>query len=150
MQAVRGAYFISDDRSLLDFDVIHGFLSGAYWAPGVPREIVERAAEHSQPFGLYLREDAGSLRQIGYMRVLTDYAAIGYVLDVFVLESFRGHGLGRWLVQTALAQPAFAGIRTWVLTTKDAQALYRTLGFTEAEAGRFMTRRVRQPWQIAP
>lgn len=149
MQAARDAFLISGDRSLLDFDVIHSFLENAYWAPGIPREIVERAAQHSQPFGLYLREDGGGLRQIGYMRLLTDYAAIGYVLDVFVLEAFRGQGLGRWLVQSVLADPALGGIRTWVLTTKDAHALYRTLGFEEAEPGRYMTRRVRQPWQMA-
>jgi GNAT superfamily N-acetyltransferase len=147
MQAVRGAYCISDDRARLDFDVIHGFLKDAYWAPGVPRAVVERAARHSHPCGLYLTGDADRPRQIGYMRVLTDHASIGYLLDVFVLEPFRGQGLARWMVETLLAEPCFAEIRTWVLTTKDAHALYRGLGFSEAEPGRYMTRRVVQPWQ---
>ncbi len=77
MHVVRDAYLVSDDRALLDFDVIHGFLKDAYWAPGVPREVVERAARHSHTLGLYLSDGADRLRQIGYMRVLTDYASIG-------------------------------------------------------------------------
>jgi GNAT superfamily N-acetyltransferase len=147
MRVVRDAYLVSDDRALLDFDVIHGFLQGAYWAPGVPRDVVERVARHSHPFGLYLAEEASRPRQIGYMRVLTDLAAIGYLLDVFVLEAFRGRGLARWMVEAVLAEPGFAEIRTWVLTTKDAHELYRGFGFVEAEPGRYMTRRVVQPWQ---
>jgi GNAT superfamily N-acetyltransferase len=147
MIALREGYLISDERSLLDFDVIHGFLKDAYWAPGVPRETVERAASHSHTFGLYLTEPADAPRQIGYLRVLTDYASIGYLLDVFVLEGFRGQGLALWLVEAALAEPSFAEIRTWVLSTGDAHELYRRYGFSEAEPGRLMTRRVRQPWQ---
>jgi len=150
MLAVRDACLVSDDRALLDFDVIHGFLKDAYWAPGVPRAVVERAARHSHPFGLYLKQDAGRVRQIGYMRVLTDYASIGYLLDVFVLEAFRCQGLARWMVEAVLAEPCFAEIRTWVLTTKDAHELYRGFGFDEAEPGRYMTRRVAQPWQAEP
>jgi GNAT superfamily N-acetyltransferase len=147
MRVVRDAYLVSDDRALLDFDVIHGFLKDAYWAPGVPRETVERAARHSHPFGLYLTEDADRRRQIGYMRVLTDYASIGYLLDVFVLEAFRGQGLARWMVDAVLAEPCFAEIRTWVLSTRDAHAFYRRYGFSETQAGDHMTRRVVQPWQ---
>lgn len=150
MHAVLDAYLISDDRALLDFDVIHGFLKDAYWAPGVPRAVVERAARHSHPFGLYLREDEDRVRQIGYLRVLTDYASIGYLLDVFVLEAFRGQGLARRLVEAVLAEPCFAEIRRWVLTTKDAHELYRRYGFSEPEPGRYMTRRVLQPWQDEP
>jgi GNAT superfamily N-acetyltransferase len=149
MQAHRDTYTISDDRSLLDFDMIHGFLKNAYWAPGVPRETAERAARNTEPFGLYIHGDAEAPSQVGFMRVLTDFASIGYLLDVFVLDGHRGQGLARWMVQTVLAEPRFAAIRTWVLTIKDAHALYRGLGFEEAEPGRYMTRRVAQPWQVS-
>jgi GNAT superfamily N-acetyltransferase len=147
MLAVRHGYLVSDERAQLDFDVIHGFLKDAYWAPGVPRETVERAARHSHPFGLYQTHEPDGLSQVGYMRVLTDYASIGYLLDVFVLEAFRGRGLARWMVEAVLAEPCFAEIRTWVLTTKDAHELYRSFGFSEVEPGRYMTRRIVQPWQ---
>jgi GNAT superfamily N-acetyltransferase len=142
----RDGYFISDNRALLDFDVIHGFLKSAYWAPGVPRETVENAARHSHPLGLYVKDDAARPRQVGYMRVLTDYASIGYLLDVFVLEAFRGQGLAHWMVDAVLGEPCFAEIRTWVLSTNDAHELYRRHGFSEAAD--YLTRRVLQPWQV--
>ena len=148
MRAIRDDYLISDDRALLDFDVIHGFLATAYWSPGVPRETVERAARHSQPFGLYRAEGSDRLHQIGYLRVLSDRAAIGYLMDVFVLEAFRGQGLARWMVETVLDEPDFAEVRTWVLATKDAHEFYRRYGFSEVEPGRLMTRRIVQPWQM--
>jgi GNAT superfamily N-acetyltransferase len=147
MHLVRDAYLLSDDRALLDFDVIHGFLKGAYWAPGVPRAVVEGAARHSHPFGLYLRDEADGLRQIGYGRVLTDYTSMAHLLDVFVLAGFRGQGLAQWMVGAVLAEPGFAEIRTWMLGTRDAHALYRRFGFLEVEPGRYMARRVLQPWQ---
>jgi GNAT superfamily N-acetyltransferase len=150
MHILRDAYLVSDDRARLDFDVIHGFLKDAYWAPGVPRAVVEHAARQSRPFGLYLTEDGARPRQIGYMRVLTDEASIGHLLDVFVLERFRGQGLARWMVGAVLAEPSFAAIRTWILGTKDAHEVYRRFGFSEAEPGRYMTRRVVQPWQAEP
>jgi GNAT superfamily N-acetyltransferase len=150
VRAIRDAWLLSDDRTLLDFDVIHGFLERAYWAPGVPRETVERAARHSHPFGLYLTESNGGLRQVGYMRVLTDTAAIGYLLDVFVLEAHRTQGLARWMIETVLAEPRLAEVRTWVLSTRDAHEFYRRYGFSEVEPGRLMIRRVVQPWQEPP
>src|SRR5881227_2487285 len=90
----RGEYSISTDRQRLDLDVIHGFLTRSYWAEGRSRDRVARAIEHSLPFGLY-HHDA----QIGFARVVTDYVVIAYLADVFVLEAYRGKGLGGWLVE---------------------------------------------------
>ena len=49
----RGAHEISTDLARLDFDVVHGFLTTSYWSPGIPRDVVERAARHSLAFGVY-------------------------------------------------------------------------------------------------
>lgn len=127
----RGAYLVSTDWGLLDFDVIHGFLKGAYWSPGIPRATVERAARHSLPFGLYHDPQGagGARKQIGYARVLTDYVGMAYLMDVFVLEPYRGQGLARWLVETMLAFPDFADVRVWLLRSRDACGLYESTGF---------------------
>ncbi len=109
MHAVRDGYLVSDDRSLLDFAVIHGFLTRSYWSPGIPRETVERAARHSLPVGLYRSAASNQQRQIGYMRLLTDFSVFAYVLDVFVLEDFRGQGLARWMVQDGAIRPGAPG-----------------------------------------
>jgi GNAT superfamily N-acetyltransferase len=120
----RDEFLISTDLARLDLDVIHGFLTRAYWSEGIPRAVVEQALKHSLSFGLY----AGT-QQIGLARVITDYATFAYVADVFVLEDYRGRGLGKWLMQTVRAHPELQGLRRWSLATRDAHGLYRQVGF---------------------
>lgn len=123
----RGQYRISTDQTQLDIKMIHGFLSeSSYWAAGRSIETVQRSIEHSLAFGVY--RDA---RQAGFARVVTDRATFAWLADVFVLDEFRGHGLGKWLVEVVLAHPELQGLRRWILATRDAHELYRKFGFTE-------------------
>jgi GNAT superfamily N-acetyltransferase len=131
----RGAFLISTNRERLSLDVVHGFLTTCYWAKGIPREIVARSIEHSLCFGIY--EDSGT--QVGFARVISDFATIAYVGDVFVLETHRSRGLGKWLMQCITRHPALQGLRRWILTTRDAHSLYSQFGFTPVKAPeRFM------------
>src|SRR5204862_202735 len=63
--------------------------------------------------------------------VVTDRATFAYLVDVYVLEAYRGCGLGRWLVSTILAHPELQGLRRWMLATRDARDYYRPLGFSD-------------------
>jgi GNAT superfamily N-acetyltransferase len=126
----RGDLVISTDRARLDLDVIHGFLTNCYWAKGIPREVVARSIENSLCFGIY----DGSGRQVGFARVISDFATIAYLGDVFVLESHRGQGLGKWLMQCIMQHPAVQGLRRWILLTRDAHGLYSQVGFTPISA----------------
>ena len=85
-----GRFLISTDRAKLDVDVIHGFLTRSHWAEGIPRETVTRAIEHSLCFGVY-----NGAEQVGFARVISDYATYAYVADVFILEPYRERGLGK-------------------------------------------------------
>lgn len=123
----RGEFEISTERARLDIATIHAYLSErSYWAQGRSRALVERSIEHSLPFGIY--RDG---RQVGFARVVTDYATFAWLADVFVLEEFRGRGLSKWLLEVICAHPELQGLRRWVLATKDAHGLYRRYGFTE-------------------
>jgi GNAT superfamily N-acetyltransferase len=133
----RGEYVISTDPSRLDVSAIHAFLTAAYWAEGVPIEVVRRSIEGSLAFGLYQGE-----QQIGFARVVSDYATFAYIGDVFVVEGFRGRGLARWLMEVIVGHPRLQGLRRWLLATRDAHGLYRTVGFTPLAAPeRWMERR---------
>ena len=131
----RDNYTISDDRTRLDIEVIHNFLSTvSYWAMGRSIEKVQRSIDNSLAFGLYRDE-----KQIGFARVVTDYATFVWLADVFVLDEFRGRGLAKWLVEVIVSHPQLQGFRRWVLATKDAHELYRRYGFAPLEdAGRWM------------
>jgi GNAT superfamily N-acetyltransferase len=121
----RGDYLISTDRSRLDVELIHRFLSqGTYWAQGRAREVVQRSIENSLPFGIYKGND-----QVAFARIVTDYATFAWVADVFVLPEHRGQGLSKWLMEVILSHPKLQGFRRWVLATKDAHSLYERFGF---------------------
>lgn len=122
----RGEFVISTDRGRLNLNVVHGFLTDCYWARGIPREVVARSIEHALCFGIYDGEGA----QVGFARVISDFATIAYIGDVFVLETHRGHGLGKWLMQCIMQHPALQNLRRWILTTRDAHGLYSDVGFT--------------------
>jgi GNAT superfamily N-acetyltransferase len=127
---LRDGFRISTDPALLDRALIHEFLRGSYWAPGIPRETVDRSIEGALCFGIY--EDAG---QVGFARIITDKATFAYVADVFVLESHRGRGLGVWLMEAVRAHPDLQGLRRWILMTRDAHGLYEKFGFRRLEDG---------------
>jgi GNAT superfamily N-acetyltransferase len=123
----RGDYLISTDRSRLNIELIHEFLSTTtYWAIGRAREVVQRSINNSLPFGIYQGND-----QVGFARVVTDYATFAWVADVFVLPEHRGRGLSKRLMEVILAHPELQGFRRWVLATKDAHSLYARFGFIE-------------------
>ena len=120
----RGEFEISTDRARLDFDVLHDFISRrSYWARGRSLDLIKRSVEHSLPFGVYQNG-----RQVGFARVVTDYATFAWLADVFVLEEFRGRGLSKWLLEVVCAHPELQGLRRWVLATRDAHELYRPFG----------------------
>jgi GNAT superfamily N-acetyltransferase len=141
----RGEFTISTDRERLDLDVIHGFLSTCYWAEGIPRQTVERSIRHSIPFGIYHQAAAGE-RQVGFGRVISDQATFAYLADVFVLEEYRGRGLGAWLVEVMVAHPDLQSLRRWALVTRDAHDLYQRFGWRALAAPERSMERVPESW----
>lgn len=147
----REHFEIDTDLDRLDFSVIHDFLRNAYWSQGVPREIVERSCHASACFGLYdVQSAAGSPLGplVGFARAITDYTTFGYLADVFVLESHRGIGLSKWLVGCVIDDPRFAGLKRWLLATRDAHTLYTRFGFEPlSDASKFME--IARPGQLS-
>lgn len=138
---------ISDDPALLDRALIHRFLAQrSYWAQGVPRDVVERAIDHSLSFGIY---ETG--RQLGFARVVTDSATFAWLADVFIVEEERRRGLGQQLVAAVLAHPRLQGLRRFMLGTLDAHGLYERFGFTPLKnVERFMEIHRPNPYSREP
>jgi len=116
---------ISDDPARLDRALIFDFLRNrSYWAQEVTREILDRSVENSLCFGVYLDG-----KQIGFARVVTDFATFAWLADVFVVEEKRGQGISKKLVAAVLAHPRLQGLRRFMLGTRDAHGLYTQFGF---------------------
>src|SRR5262245_20328120 len=100
----RDGYTISTDKARVDLEVVHGFLSTSYWAAGRSVETIRRSIENSIPFGAYKDN-----RQVGFARVITDYATFAWIADVFILDEFQGQGLGKWLMEVIITHPQLQG-----------------------------------------
>lgn len=125
MQSITDDYIISTDKERLDLSFVHHFLSTqAYWCLNVPMEIVKRSVEHSLCFGVY----HGAV-QVGFARIISDYATIAYLGDVFVVPEHRGKGLSKRLMAEIMLHPDLQGLRRWILLTGDAHGLYRQFGW---------------------
>jgi len=130
----REEFLVTTDPARLDLDFIHGYLTRSYWSEGISREIVERGIANSLCFGVYEGD-----KQIGFARVITDYATFAYLADVFIIESHRGKGLSKFLMESIINDARLQGLRRWILGTRDAHRLYSKYGFTPlAKPDRFM------------
>lgn len=135
MQWQQGQYWVSSDKALLDFELIHQFISTSYWAKGMPAETLKVAIDGSLCFGLYGPSDdkPEQRQQVGFARFITDGATFSYLADVFIIEAYRGQGLSKWLMQCMLTHPSLQGLRRMMLATRDAHELYRQFGFTAVD-----------------
>jgi GNAT superfamily N-acetyltransferase len=122
-------YFISTDKSTLDLDFIARGLATTYWAAGRPRSTVQKSIANSLCFGVY---ETASKRQVGFARVVTDWATFSWLCDVYVDLDHRGHGLGKRLVAAVVAHPELAQTKIQ-LGTRDAHGLYEQFGFERIE-----------------
>ena len=130
----RGDYLISSDAARLNLVWIHDYLANkSYWAKGIPFPVFQISVENSLCFGVYHQTT-----QVGFGRVISDFATFSFLADVFIAQNHRGQGLGKWLVKSILAYPELQGLRRWMLLTKDAHGLYEQYGFV----------RVRRPGDV--
>lgn len=113
MEWHKDQYTINTDKSLLDVGMIHHFLyTTAHWAIGRPMNVVKKSIEGSLCFGVYEGE-----KQLGFARIVTDGATVGWICDMFILPAYRNQGLGAWLVDCMMQHPDVKGLRRILLNT---------------------------------
>ena len=137
-------FTIHTDKEKLDIDVIYSYLHHeSYWAKGIPLHLVQTSIEHSVCFGVYDECD----KQVGFGRIISDFATFAYLADVFILPHARGNGLGKALVQEMIRYQPIQHVRKILLATKDAHGLYSQYGFKEVKTSsclcKFLKRHVR-------
>ena len=135
----RGDYVVSTDRRRLPISAALALIRAEHWGAGLAEPQLARAVAHSVSFGMYHEAEL-----VGFGRVVSDLATYGYLTDVVIAAGHRGRGLGEWLTECMLRHPEFRDVRRLALVTRDAETLYRKLGFTAGAGDRvYMERRVR-------
>ncbi|MEM8888416.1 MAG: GNAT family N-acetyltransferase [Bacteroidota bacterium] len=131
---------IHNDKSRIDTDYVFHYLHHiSYWAKGRPRSLIERGIENSFCF-IVEKND----KQIGFARVVSDFATFGYLADVFIEDRERGHGYGKLLVEHILEHPRLKNLKRWMLLTGDAHGLYKQYGFTAPAKPEIVMEKVRE------
>lgn len=120
-------FYISDDKSQLDVESIHHYLSEeSYWSKGIPLKTVQDSIENSLCVGVFTNNQT-----IGFARIISDFATYAYLCDVFVLSKFQGKGISKKLMSFIMHHPKLKGLRRWSLMTKDAHGLYTQFGWKQ-------------------
>jgi ribosomal protein S18 acetylase RimI-like enzyme len=124
-------FTISTNKSYLDTDVIHNFLSNeSYWVKGIAKELVEASIQNSTLcYGIYEGHPKnGPVKQVGFARIVSDLVRFSWIGDVFILEEYRNRGLSKWLMSVITEHPKLKGT-SFQLATRDAHSLYAKYGF---------------------
>lgn len=118
---------ITTDQSKIDLPYVHHYLSEiSYWAKGIPFALVEKSIQNSMCFSVFKNE-----KQIGFARVVTDYATFAYLADVFIDENHRRHGYSKELMEFIMKHPKLEGLRRWMLMTSTAHGIYEQFNFSK-------------------
>jgi len=124
---------IHNDKTLMDFETICGYLSRSYWANQRPASKIKKSIENSVCYGAFYKG-----KQIGFARLVTDGATVYWLCDVFIDEAYRGYGIGKKLIGTITSSEEFKDL-LGVLGTRDAHGLYEQYGFAR-DSERLMKR----------
>ncbi len=122
-------YAASDDPAWIDEPVVHAFLARSHWAAGIPVDVMRRSLAHSLCFSARRLRDGRPEAMVGFARIVTDRSTFAYLCDVFVLEEHRGRAVSLLLLDAIMTHPDLQGLRRFVLSTKDAHAIYERFGF---------------------
>lgn len=133
---LRQDYLISTDKKMLQIAQVKAMLTKTYWAQDRLEDVIRKSIENSLAYGIYYKND-----QVGFARVITDYATAFYICDVVIDESCRGIGLGKKLIRAIVDDERLKNLRG-ILMTRDAQGLYQQYGFIKS-GDRFMYREQR-------
>ena len=126
-RGLDGGLELDDEKGRIDRAEVHRWLSEeSYWAKGRARETQDRLIDTAhRVVGLYDGE-----RQIGFCRAASDGTSFVYLADVYVLDDYRGRGLGEALVREMIEGSEYSDLK-WLLHTTNMHPLYRKLGFGE-------------------
>ena len=147
MQQYFDEFYLTDDQTIIrnKCHEIYELLKRAYWTKDRDVSVTQKAISNSLNYAIFT---ANSERLVGFARVITDYATVYYLSDVYIDEEFRGRGLGKKIVEwIVLHEDKLSGING-LLKTKDAVDLYKKFGFEECKVVCMVRINDKQIWDL--
>lgn len=136
MQWQFSEFRISTDKDEISADFVYNYLRRSYQSKSRNYQEIHKSIENSLCYGLFHGD-----KQIGFARIVSDLSTIYMLSDVFIVEEYRGRGLGKWLMECIVNSPELKNL-IGLLATKNAQGLYRKYGFRSPNDPRMMMLRI--------
>lgn len=122
-------YYVTFNRETMDLGFIVREIKGSYWGSWRDPLTIFTSLENSICAGVFFRKGDGSKdEQVGFGRIVTDRATFVWICDIIITKDHRKKGLGKFLMGQIMAHPEVAP-RACLLSTQDAQGLYKKFGF---------------------
>ena len=129
-------------KQYVDLQRVWDLLKDESWWRGAVIERFMTAVMNSKCYSLYVHEETTGIdedgiqyettkaTQVGFARVVTDYATFAYIDDVVVDPEYRGLGLGEAINRAIIEDPDLQTFRRWFLIACDkVESLYERVGF---------------------
>lgn len=110
-------YTIYDKRKMIQLDKVKALLKISYQADTRDVEAIKTPINNSICFSLFHQD-----MQVGFGRVVTDYASVAYLADLIISPEHRGKGLGKQLLDTMINDPRWKD-KFKLLATDDAHTV---------------------------
>ena len=123
----KDEFVLYDEKDAVDVDQTHQLLLQTYWASNRPRKKVEKLIKHSTCFSMFRGDE-----QVGFVRVVSDFASTSWIADMVIKDGYQGKGLGYWMMDCVMSHTSFSHTQ-FALQTKDAHSFYEKLGFSQRE-----------------
>jgi len=120
-------YRLTDNKDEMDRGFITASLKSTYWAEDRPEALIEKSLDNSEVLSLFHKD-----QQVGFARIVSDFACFAWLCDVYISPEQRGKGLGKFLMSCVKDHPS-TQVRLTILATKDAHGLYEQYGFERRE-----------------
>lgn len=122
----------------LDLAALLALIKQAFWIdPGEHRLLEKEFRNSALVVGAY---DGATL--VGLARCVSDKGRFAYLSDVYVLENYRGRGIGTHLIHTIMRHPDLQDVTQWLLLTRDAHGFYQKLGWENLRPNDWLSRRM--------
>jgi len=130
-------YVLTTDKKKLNTTVIHKQLSASEWTKGITFDTVKRSIKKSLCFGLYYEGI-----HVGFARVVSDYATLSYISDIFIIGNHNSLELLGWMVDSIMTHPEIKDVRNWLIKTDNDFDFYDARGFIKYDdADKLMIKR---------
>lgn len=118
--------YVTDDKTKIDFDMVYEFTTKHSFSKGISRAKFDVAMINSWCFGIFVDD-----QQVGFTRLITDYATFACFRDVFILPEYRNQSYALILMQHVMGKIKEKDFKRVMLGTLDKHNLFKKIGLSE-------------------